>query len=392
MAKGKTYRTSVYIGLVNGKQVTKTVRAGSKAELKRKVAEIKKDLQGGKDVLSRAYFGDWAEKWYQTYKAPMNLSPSTLSMIQRELEHLNSYFRDVQLKDISLNDFQKMINDLATNNPKTGRPMSVKMLGNIKSTSQAIFNYAAANKIAGVPMFFSSVIIPKDKAIENPRRALTEEEQRWIIETEHRRQLPAMIMLFSGLRRGECLALEWSDIDLENSLIYVNKTLVFSESDSTLKQGGKTESATRTVPIPPILRDYLAEYKRGLKTITKLVCTNTRGKPYAKGAWKTLWQSYMLELNLKYGYKSDIKKHDNSLKASDLPLKIEPFTPHYLRHTFATMLYLQDVDAVKAKEILGHSDIQTTINIYTDFKTLNRNKISPEYKSLLQTSYQIKIA
>ncbi|MDR9825030.1 hypothetical protein RCJ22_05335, partial [Vibrio sp. FNV 38] len=138
---------------------------------------------------------------------------STLSMIQRELEHLNSYFRDVQLKDISLNDFQKMINDLATNNPKTGRPMSVKMLGNIKSTAQAIFNYAAANKIAGVPMFFSSVIIPKDKAIENPRRALTEEEQKWIIETEHRRQLPAMIMLFSGLRRGECLALEWSDID-----------------------------------------------------------------------------------------------------------------------------------------------------------------------------------
>jgi integrase len=72
-------------------------------------------------------------------------------------------------------------------------------------------------------------------------------------------------MLFSGLRRGECLALEWTDINLKDGYIDVNKSLEFGKNQSTIKNGGKTLSATRTVPIPPILVDYLAKYKKLLK-------------------------------------------------------------------------------------------------------------------------------
>lgn len=62
-------------------------------------------------------------------------------------------------------------------------------------------------------------------SVKKERRALTEIEIKRIIEFKHRCQLPAMIMLFSGLRRGELIALQWLDIDLVNKTITVNKSV-----------------------------------------------------------------------------------------------------------------------------------------------------------------------
>ena len=290
--------------------------------------------------------------------------------------------------------FQNMINELAECNPNTNKPMSIDLLKKIKSNAQAIFEYAAANNIANVPMFFNAVTIPKKTVAEqqNKRRALTEQEQRYIIDTPHKAQLPAMIMLFSGLRRGECLALEWSDINLKQGYIDVNKSIEFGKNQGTIKKGGKTMSATRIVPIPPILVDYLINYKKEQHVLSKTVCLNVSGNQYTKSSWDKVWQSYLLDLNLKYGYPHDFNKHSPTLKASDLPMKIEPFTPHYLRHTFATMLYLQDIEVTKAMQILGHTDIQTTVNIYTDFKSLKKNNLSDDYLLKLKTFYAVKIA
>lgn len=394
MATNKGHRTSVYVGIINGQPKYKTVRAKTKSELNRKVNAIKNDIQGGKDVYTVARFGDWANKWYKEKKLTSNISDSALTVIQGTIKHLNRYFEYEQLKDINLSMFQNMINELAECNPNTNKPMSIDLLKKIKSNAQAIFEYAAANNIANVPMFFNAVTIPKKTVAEqqNKRRALTEQEQRYIIDTPHKAQLPAMIMLFSGLRRGECLALEWSDINLKQGYIDVNKSIEFGKNQGTIKKGGKTMSATRIVPIPPVLVEYLKNFKKQQKIISKTVCVNVSGNQYTKSSWDKVWSSYMLTLNLKYGYSDRFNIHTPNVKVSELPAKIEPFTPHYLRHTFATMLYLEDIDVVKAMQVLGHTDIQTTINIYTDFKSLNKNNLSENYKQLLHTEYAVKIA
>jgi len=394
MAKKTEYRTTVYVGIVNGKEVNKTVRAKSKAELNKKVNALKNNVIAGKDVYTVAKFGDWADKWYKEKKLTSNISSSALTVIQSTIAHLNRYFEHEQFKNINLSMFQNMINELAENNPNTNKPMSNDLLKKIKSNAQSIFEYAAANNIANVPMFFKAVTIPKQTVAQqqNKRRALTEVEQQYIIDTPHRAQLPAMIMMFSGLRRGECLALEWTDINLKDGYIDVNKSLEFGKNQGSTKQGGKTLSATRTVPIPPVLVDYLINYKRGQKLLSKLVCMNVSGKQYTKSSWDKAWNSYLLDLNLKYGYPKDINKYNPTMKTSELPMKIEPFTPHYLRHTFATMLYLQDIDVTKAMQILGHTDIQTTVNIYTDFKNLKKSSLSKEYNRRLKKEYAVKIA
>ena len=104
MAKNnkKNYRTTVHVGMQNGKPVRKTIRASSKTELNKKVNALKNEVQKGKDVYTAAYFGDWADKWYNEQKLPSNISESALTVIQSTIKHLNKYFEKEQLKNINL--------------------------------------------------------------------------------------------------------------------------------------------------------------------------------------------------------------------------------------------------------------------------------------------------
>ena len=83
-------------------------------------------------------------------------------------------------------------------------------------------------------------------------------------------------------------------------------------------------------------------------------------------------ESYMNVLNAKYGdFDTDLtaKKKNGETKSrfapGGLPVKIETFTPHQLRHTYASLLYKAGIDVLTAKSQLGHADIKTTLNIYT---------------------------
>ena len=300
--------------------------------------------------------------------------------------HLKREYEFVEFKNIKLSDFQLFINKLAADNPTTHKPTSKSTLQSIIKVASAICVYAAANDVAGIPMFFKAVNIPKT-APTNKRRALSEREQEMIIETPHRCQPAAMILLFSGIRRGELIPLKWSDIDLDNGFIDINKSVEFKANKATIKDGGKSAAAVRFVPIPPILVNYLIGYKNQCKILSPYVIVNeVSGKMHTKTSFRKMWDSYLLDLNVKYGYEGqDVSKYN----PNGLPMKIEHFTPHYLRHTYATMLYLQNVDVVSAKQYLGHSNIQVTIDIYTDLKNNNRINLTEKYRNKLENEYKI---
>lgn len=384
----KTFSTSVYIGTENGKRINKFVRAGSQRELNQKVAQLKAEIQNGKDVYTKAVFGVWADKWLNERKIN-TVSSGTRIQYEAAIKHLNRRFEFVEFKNITLSDFQTFLNELAKKNPTTKKPTSKKTLESIRKVATAIFRYARSNNISGVPDFFKEVTIDK-KAPQLKRRSLTEEEQQMIIDTPHTAQLPAMIMMFAGLRRGECLALKWSDINLNKARIDVRRSVNFENNQQVEKIGGKSTNAIRIVPIPPILVNYLKNYKSNLNIITEYVCLSSSGLRYSKTSWRTTWERYIKILNRKYSFTEEQLKR---FKQNDtIPMLIEEFTPHYLRHTFATLLYLQDINPVTAKEILGHADIQTTINIYTDLKTFYKPDLSEEYKAKLKGEYKILTA
>lgn len=165
---------------------------------------------------------------------------------------------------------------------------------------------------------------------------------------------PAMIMLYCGLRRGELLALRWSDVDLEKDTITVNKAVEILTNQATIKPP-KSKARFRTIPIPSILHDVLDEVK-GNKD--ELVCPSKNGEVMTGSAWSSAWYSYMNHLNLYCGGK-------NASRSSPRIQAFEKFSAHMLRHTYATMLYDAGVDIKSAQYFLGHASIELTLSIYT---------------------------
>ena len=382
------YRACVYCGTVNGKEITKTIRASSPKELKEKVKQAKAEITAGKDIYSKATFGVWADKWLNEKVLPTGVGTGVITQYKAAIKHLNRYFEYEEFKNITYSRFQCMINDLALENPNTNKPTAKRTLESIKNTASAIFRYARTNNIAFVGDYFRDITISK-KAPVKERRALTEAEQEMIISFEHRCQAAAMIMMFSGLRRGELIPLQWSDVDLKNGIIDVNKSVEFVSNKAVIKKGGKSKAAERLVPIPPILVDFLKSYKANSKILSPYVCVSAKGKMHTKSSWRKMWDSYLLDLNVAYGYEGqDVSKYD----PNKLPMRIERITPHYLRHTYTTLLYLQGVDLETAKQYLGHSNIQITSDRYNDLKNNQRFNLSDTYKQHLQFDYKIKVA
>lgn len=388
MGRKKPFTTTVYCGCIDGRTIRKVLRAETQEELNEMVKKFKADLEQGKKVYETGYFGEWADKWYQEMKVPSGISNGTLVQYQSAIKCIKRRFENTPMKKITLSTFQCFMNDMAKENPNTGKPMAKRTLENLKKVSSSIFAYARANNLPDIPDFFKLVMIPKNSPVEY-RRALTETEQQWIIETEHRAQLPAMIMMFAGLRRGEVIPLMWSDIDLKRGFIHVTRSVEFESNQPIVKQGGKSDNAVRFIPIPPILVEFLKKTKQESSVLSQYVCTSASGKMFTKSAWRKMWESYLTDLNLKYGYENEIAKFNPNIKSSELPMKIEPFTPHYLRHTFATLLYLENINVVTAKQILGHADISTTVNIYTDLNNFNKFMLSESFIHKLNNEYAI---
>lgn len=159
-----------------------------------------------------------------------------------------------------------------------------------------------------------------------------------------------------GLKKGRAACLTWDDIDLQNKTITVNKAVETDSNGNTfeIKHTTKTEAGMRTVNIPQLLVDFLqTQHKRNA-----YVCVNTKNEMHTQTSWRRMWESYLTDLNLKYGEFET--KPNSKFDPKGVPVVIEHITPHMLRHTFATMLYMAGVDTQTCKEQMGHTDFRMT--------------------------------
>ena len=247
---------------------------------------------------------------------------------------------------------QKSIDRLATNKAHWGE------LVDVPAYDLAIPEIVMYNPLV-------KTITPAGAAPE-PRDPLTEAQQRWIRETPHAAQRAAMLLLYSGLRRSEATALTWADIDLDDATITVNKGYDFRAKKVKIT---KTPAGVRVVSIPKVLVDYLRTQQDGCF----YVLHNHKGQQMTEQGWKRLWESYMRDLNVKYGYDGQQNKN----RPGGLPMRIDTFTPHQLRHTFCTLMYFAGVDVMTARDQMGHKDISVTLGIYTALdKKFKKKKIN----------------
>jgi len=376
------FRVKIYLGKVEGKPKYKYVYGATEKEAELKADDARARMRKGLDVSAeREPFSIWADRWLRLKRA--DVGHSAYVSYQSCLKRL-SPLNEIPISRITAYDIQEIIIDLAEKNPRTGKPTAKKTLSDIKNAAKQVLQLAVDNRVIDYNPALA-VRIPRN-APKSERRALTDVEQQWIVSTPHRMQAAAMIMMYSGLRRGELIPLLWRDIDLEARTISVSKSVDLSRGKPILKDGAKTKAGVRVVDIPLVLADYL----RGLDQSTELVCPGLSGEMYTVDSWKSAWDSYMIELDMLHAgpARNNLKpKKKRGTGDSDaLPerksrydprfagVSIEPITPHMLRHTFCTLLYHAGVDVLSAQKQMGHADARTTLGIYTHLDSKHKRQ------------------
>ncbi len=366
-------QVKVYIGRdESGKKKYKYVYGHTQKEADMKAEEIRLSLKKGLNIVdSNTPFREMAERWLSLKLRDIQGTEYTPSVKQ-----INSYIGDIPLSKIKIMDIQAMIDDLAICNPNTNKPASKKTLVTRRLTVKQIFDMAIENRI--VDFNPATYVKISNNAPKESRRALTEEEQNWILNTEHRAKTAAMIMMYAGLRRGELIPLMWNDVDFANGSIDINKSVYKSGNKFIVKKGAKTKAGVRTIYPPRVLMDYL----RSLPKETLYVCCTANGKMHTSTSWRAMWDSYLTELNIKYG------KFTNGIKSKydpkGLPFVIPHITPHWLRHTCATLLYFAGYDIKDAMDYLGHSDMSTTLQIYTHLDAKHKKRTAVKFDDYLK--------
>lgn len=157
----------------------------------------------------------------------------------------------------------------------------------------------------------------------------------------------ALMMLYTGLRRGELLALRWSDID---TAIHVRRAAHFEGNKPVEMPTTKTMAGQREIPILPQLAQALENVPRGVG----LVFRAAGGGMLTESAWKSGWAAYNNMLK-REGAEREIRSHD-------------------LRHTYATILYDAGIDVKSSQYLLGHANVSVTMQIYTHLSNERKAK------------------
>jgi len=365
------YMVKVYVGVKDGKKAYKYVYGKTQKEADIKADELKVSLRKGIDIsASNDSFKVWAEYWLASKR--YEVSADRYSTLQSRSTIWIDALKNTQISQIKPFELQTILFTIAAKNPYTGEPMAKKTIRGYVQIISAIFDFAFDNRVIDYNPA-TKLKIPQGATSAVQRRALTEEERQRVMEFEHRAKPSAMLMMLSGLRRGEATALQWNDIDFINNKISVTKSYNFKTKDFKTPKNGKS----RVVSVPQILIDYL----KTLPKISPFVLTNARGGMMTEDSWKRLYQSYMLDMNIEYGFGGSINKYANNV---DVPMVISTFTPHELRHTFCTIMFEAGIDALTAKEQLGHSDIKTTLSIYTHLSAQHKETQVNKLDAFLQ--------
>lgn len=212
-----------------------------------------------------------------------------------------------------------------------------------------IYNYAISERLtrynpcdhATMPKGLSAGTrgIPSDEAIEAVRGGL-----------DAPFGLFPYLCLHSGLRRGEALALRYEDIDRKRKVIHVTKAVEYINNNPHIKKP-KTEAGKRDVLLLDVL-DKAIPKKEGF------IFCGEDGKLLTKEQYNARWSQYCKAI----GYK---------------------LTAHQLRHGFATILYEAGIPDKDAQELLGHSDITLTRNIYTHIRTAQKSRTAEKLNAFV---------
>ncbi len=283
-------------------------------------AEVKKKLKAYEvEKETGPLFRDVAEKWWKEYEP--TLARNSLSCLTPAYKRALGMFGDKYIREIRTAEIAKYINDF-------GKTHAMKTTSNQLSILRMVFRHAALEEIIDISPA-SVVSVPdglKKKRRELPSPAELDAVKKSIDCTGG---LLAYFIYYTGCRRGEALAMQYGDIDRENNVIHIRKSLS-SYLDKNEIKTPKTEAGKRTVVLLDNLKKVLP-----IGAKDQYIFTNANGGLISTSEFRWLW--------IKYRRESGVS-----------------LSPHQLRHGFATLLYEAGIGILEAARMMGHTTKEMT--------------------------------
>ncbi|PAB00051.1 site-specific integrase, partial [Enterococcus canintestini] len=348
------YMFKAYLGIdpVTGKKKYTTKRGfKSLQEAKKAYNRLMVQVEENDVVTnSQRLFSELADEWFEQYKNTVRESTYVAQKLAYK-KHIFPLFGNLKISRISIPYCQKQVNHWYS---------YYKKYSNLIGLTSSVFKYALSLRlIRSNPM--DAVIRPKrKKRIDEERYSAPYYEKEELLEfLEIAKNYPDpiypifRILAFTGLRKGELLALRWKDIDFEKSTLSVKQTLATCDKWEIKFQVPKTEKSLRTISIDSetlqVIKRWQLKQKEyflrmGIKPTKdgeQLLFVSEENKP--------LYLDYVNH-NLK------IIINENNLKR---------ITPHGFRHTHCSLLFESGASLKEVQVRLGHTDIKTTMDIYT---------------------------
>ena len=302
---------------------TKKYFYSSESTEKKALRDIEQQLLAfGEKKSEGSLFRSVADKWENEHFPDLGFN--TAAKYSRCLKKLVPHFGDVPVSEISAADVNAFLKDMK----KKGFARDTVSIH--KSVMSQIFDYAIfLRERSDNPCL--AVSVPKDLP-KSRREPPTPEEIKIILSSADKHfGVYALTALLTGMRREELLALTDKDIDFENKLIRINKTVVWIPNQPQISPT-KTQSSIREVHLPELLIPHLQD-KHGY-------IFGSVDKPLSQAQFRRAYARYQKETGLSV-------------------------TSHQLRHGYASMLYDAEIDIKTAQAQLGHSKSSTTQDIYT---------------------------
>jgi integrase len=350
-----------------GRLKRKSFYGNTRAEVREKLDAYREQMNLGVDqeTAKNLTFGEWLANWLDLYKRP-RLRTSTFENYQMYARlHIEPALGHIPLASLNADDIQSLYNKLQ----KAGKaPATIHKIHQI--IHSCLGKAVEKRMLAWNP----STATERPPVRPEEAKALTEEDMDKFLAAmdreSHKWRAAFLTLLGTGLRVGELLALEWGDIDFAGGLIYVRRGLSRTRAGLVV-EAPKTEKSKSAVPVPETVLAALREHQKAQKVI--IMENRDRYKNTAL-VFPTDVGTYMLPRNFQRHYYALLKKAGISQR-----VKL-----HGLRHTFATRLLEQGESLRVVQELLRHTDIKTTANIYSHVTPKVKEKAAHKMDDLLK--------
>ena len=366
--RGKnSYRLTVSEGFdLNGKPMIyrKTVH-GNKKDAEVELAKFVTEVQNGLVIDGKSLkFSEFVEVWKRDYGSK-ELAPTTYKRYCRMLEtRILPYFGHFYINKIRPTDIMKfydllekdtqLVRKKGNNGSKTKKPLSGKTILEHHRLLRAMLHRA---------VYWQLIVSNPAERVQPPRakkpkrRSYDDEQTKILLENlekltveDTKYKVAIILTIFTGVRLGELMGLEWQDVDFRNGIISINRSSQYLSDMGVFTKVPKTESSIREIAIPEFIISLLGEYKlwyEDQKLLYGELWTNS-DRLFVQADGKPMHPSSISKWFVKY--------------VGTIGLPVINF--HGLRHTNASLLVAQNVDIAVVSARLGHAQISTTLDFY----------------------------